>query len=197
MNILLIDDEATLRRTLRTALETMGHQVAEAGTGPRALELCRVFDTPNVRVFSYYLPDGGRWEDWRGEVMARMGEKARRAAQDAVVVAVAAAERRIALVRPRDRHHRVWDAEPAGRELRALTRRQERARLHPVGRERTEALPVEGRELAVPHLHEAAFRVVAAAASVLRARDRDPVLARRCHQARACRPTSLPSISRR
>jgi 3-dehydroshikimate dehydratase len=43
----------------------------------RALELCKVFGTPNVRVFSYYLPDGGRWEDWRSEVMARMGEKAR------------------------------------------------------------------------------------------------------------------------
>jgi sugar phosphate isomerase/epimerase len=43
----------------------------------RALELCKVFGTPNVRVFSYYLPDGGRWEDWRGEVMNRMAEKAR------------------------------------------------------------------------------------------------------------------------
>jgi sugar phosphate isomerase/epimerase len=43
----------------------------------RALELCKVFGTPNVRVFSYYLPEGGRWEDWRGEVMSRMGEKAR------------------------------------------------------------------------------------------------------------------------
>src|SRR5437764_7916556 len=49
------------------------------GRFARALELCKVFDTPNVRVFSYYLPDGGRWEDWRGEVMARMAEKARRA----------------------------------------------------------------------------------------------------------------------
>jgi 3-dehydroshikimate dehydratase len=43
----------------------------------RALELCKIFDTPNIRVFSYYLPDGGRWEDWRDEVMARMDEKAR------------------------------------------------------------------------------------------------------------------------
>jgi sugar phosphate isomerase/epimerase len=43
----------------------------------RALELCKVFGTPNIRVFSYYLPEGGRWEDWRGEVMARMGEKVR------------------------------------------------------------------------------------------------------------------------
>jgi sugar phosphate isomerase/epimerase len=43
----------------------------------RALELCKIFGTPNVRVFSYYLPDGGRWEDWRTEVMGRMAEKVR------------------------------------------------------------------------------------------------------------------------
>lgn len=36
MNVLVIDDEASLRRTLRTALETMGHAVAEAGTGAAA-----------------------------------------------------------------------------------------------------------------------------------------------------------------
>jgi NtrC-family two-component system response regulator AlgB len=46
MNILLIDDEASLRRTLRTALESMGHQVAEAADRARALELLgnRQFD---------------------------------------------------------------------------------------------------------------------------------------------------------
>ncbi len=46
MNILIIDDEASLRRTLRTALETMRHTVAEARDGPQALELIghRTFD---------------------------------------------------------------------------------------------------------------------------------------------------------
>jgi NtrC-family two-component system response regulator AlgB len=39
MNILLIDDEASLRRTLRTALETMGHRITEARDGPEAQEL--------------------------------------------------------------------------------------------------------------------------------------------------------------
>jgi NtrC-family two-component system response regulator AlgB len=39
MNILLIDDELSLRRTMRTALETMGHQVSEAKDGTQALEL--------------------------------------------------------------------------------------------------------------------------------------------------------------
>jgi NtrC-family two-component system response regulator AlgB len=46
MNILLIDDEASLRRTLRTALETMGHHVLQAESGSQALEMLghRLFD---------------------------------------------------------------------------------------------------------------------------------------------------------
>jgi NtrC-family two-component system response regulator AlgB len=36
MDILLIDDETTLRRTLRTTLESMGHAVAEAAGGEEA-----------------------------------------------------------------------------------------------------------------------------------------------------------------
>ena len=44
--ILIIDDEPSLRRTLRTALESMGHQVAEAGGKAQGLELVgqRQFD---------------------------------------------------------------------------------------------------------------------------------------------------------
>src|SRR5437867_3401187 len=38
MNVLIIDDEASLRRTLRIALESMGHAVAEAADSARALE---------------------------------------------------------------------------------------------------------------------------------------------------------------
>jgi NtrC-family two-component system response regulator AlgB len=38
MNLLIIDDEPTLRRTLRTALESMGNAVTEAAAGPAALE---------------------------------------------------------------------------------------------------------------------------------------------------------------
>ena len=45
----------------------------------RAMELCRVFGTPNIRVFSYYKPDGTTWEQWRGEVLNRLTEKVRRA----------------------------------------------------------------------------------------------------------------------
>ena len=41
MTLLLIDDEVSLRRTLRTALESMGHEVAEAATSAQALERVR------------------------------------------------------------------------------------------------------------------------------------------------------------
>ncbi len=41
MNILVVDDEATLRRTIRTTLESQGHTVAEAATGSLAVERVR------------------------------------------------------------------------------------------------------------------------------------------------------------
>ena len=42
----------------------------------RAIELCKVFDTPNIRIFSYYLPEGGGdWDDWRRDVLERMWDK--------------------------------------------------------------------------------------------------------------------------
>jgi two-component system, NtrC family, response regulator AlgB len=39
MNILVIDDDASLRRTLRMSLEVLGHKAAEARDGAQALEL--------------------------------------------------------------------------------------------------------------------------------------------------------------
>lgn len=52
----------------------------------RAVELCKVFGTPNIRVFSYYPP--GEANDWNGvaaewetQVFDRMGQKARLAEQ--------------------------------------------------------------------------------------------------------------------
>ena len=41
----------------------------------RALELCKVFATPNIRIFSYYLPDGEDWDKWRPVVLERMWAK--------------------------------------------------------------------------------------------------------------------------
>lgn len=41
MNILVIDDENILRRTIRTALEIQGHAISEAATGAQAIEQVR------------------------------------------------------------------------------------------------------------------------------------------------------------
>jgi sugar phosphate isomerase/epimerase len=43
----------------------------------RALELCKVFGTSNVRIFSYYLTEHGEWDDWRRDVLDRMWQKVR------------------------------------------------------------------------------------------------------------------------
>jgi sugar phosphate isomerase/epimerase len=41
----------------------------------RAIELCKVFGTRNIRIFSYYLPEHGEWDNWRRDVLDRMWEK--------------------------------------------------------------------------------------------------------------------------
>ncbi len=50
----------------------------------RALELCKVFGTPNMRIFSYYGGEGANWAPWRDEVMRRMSEKVKLAEQAGV-----------------------------------------------------------------------------------------------------------------
>jgi len=47
----------------------------------RAINLCKVFNTPNIRIFSYYLSEGGDWDDWRREVLDRMWQKCALAAK--------------------------------------------------------------------------------------------------------------------
>src|SRR5262249_18829864 len=66
---------------------------------PRAMEPCRVFDTPQIRVFSYYPPrDAPDWEGveprWHKEVFDRMAAKAR-LAEDADLRLVHENEHRI------------------------------------------------------------------------------------------------------
>src|SRR5262249_30245265 len=41
----------------------------------RAIELCKVFNTRNIRIFSYYLPEGDVWDNWRRDVLDRMWDK--------------------------------------------------------------------------------------------------------------------------
>ncbi len=50
----------------------------------RAVELCQVFDTPNIRIFSYYKTPEGEWDDWRREVLDRMWQKVKIAQQAGV-----------------------------------------------------------------------------------------------------------------
>jgi sugar phosphate isomerase/epimerase len=58
----------------------------------RALDLCKVFNTPNIRIFSYYFPDGKHpgpeparaWAPYRDEVMRRMRHKAELSAKAGV-----------------------------------------------------------------------------------------------------------------
>jgi sugar phosphate isomerase/epimerase len=50
----------------------------------RAIELCKVFGTRNIRIFSYYLPEHGEWDNWRRDVMDRMWDKAKLAQQAGV-----------------------------------------------------------------------------------------------------------------
>jgi 3-dehydroshikimate dehydratase len=47
----------------------------------RAIELARVFDTSNIRIFSYYPAAEGDWSRWRNEVIARMETKLQLAAK--------------------------------------------------------------------------------------------------------------------
>ncbi|HZT78916.1 MAG TPA: sugar phosphate isomerase/epimerase family protein [Gemmataceae bacterium] len=50
----------------------------------RAIDLAKLFGTRNIRIFSYYLTEGGDWDDWRREVLDRMWEKVRLAAKHGV-----------------------------------------------------------------------------------------------------------------
>ena len=55
----------------------------------RAIELCKVFGTPNIRVFSYYPPgDADDWngvsESWQHELFRRLEEQVRLASQAGV-----------------------------------------------------------------------------------------------------------------
>ncbi len=53
----------------------------------RAIELAKRLETPNIRIFSYYLPEAGRdWTTWRSEVMARLETKVRLAEKAGLIL---------------------------------------------------------------------------------------------------------------
>jgi sugar phosphate isomerase/epimerase len=54
----------------------------------RAIELCKLFGTPNIRIFSYYPPEksDGNWAPYRNEVMNRMQRKAELAEKNGITL---------------------------------------------------------------------------------------------------------------
>jgi len=52
----------------------------------RALELARLYDTPRIRIFSFYIPPGHDPASHRAEVIARMRELTARAADRGVIL---------------------------------------------------------------------------------------------------------------
>ncbi|MCE9530852.1 MAG: sugar phosphate isomerase/epimerase, partial [Planctomycetes bacterium] len=54
----------------------------------RAIHLCKVFGTPNIRIFSYYPPENfnGDWTPHRDEVIRRMKAKVEIAAKNGVML---------------------------------------------------------------------------------------------------------------
>jgi sugar phosphate isomerase/epimerase len=52
----------------------------------RALELAEFYACPRIRIFSYYIPEGEAPEAYRDEVLRRMAEKARIAADRGVIL---------------------------------------------------------------------------------------------------------------
>ncbi len=52
----------------------------------RALQIARMFDTPYVRIFSYYLPEGDDPARYRDEVMNRMQQLVQAAADEPVTL---------------------------------------------------------------------------------------------------------------
>src|SRR5919199_692020 len=84
-NVLALSDEQV--REFKKLLDGEGFKL-HLDKFKRAAELCGVFGTPNIRVFSYYPPAdkpfAGDWSPYRDEVIRRMRAKAELAAKERV-----------------------------------------------------------------------------------------------------------------
>jgi 3-dehydroshikimate dehydratase len=86
-NVLDLTDQQV--RDLKKILESRGFRLSAIGSPigkvkidqpfephlarfRRAIDLCGVFGTKNIRIFSYYLPERQEWPKWRSEVMDRL-----------------------------------------------------------------------------------------------------------------------------
>jgi CheY-like chemotaxis protein len=55
-NVLIVDDDAGVRETVRATLEEAGHQALEAGDGDEALTMLRASPTPLVALVDLRMP---------------------------------------------------------------------------------------------------------------------------------------------
>src|SRR5262249_44369431 len=65
MQVLIVEDEATLRRILARNLEQRGFEVSEAGSAAEAVGTCTQH-APDVVVLDINLPDASGWDVLRG-----------------------------------------------------------------------------------------------------------------------------------
>jgi len=54
--ILIVDDDAQFRRTLRLALTSLGYQVADAASGTQAMESLKT-SVPDIVLIDWQMPD--------------------------------------------------------------------------------------------------------------------------------------------
>ena len=77
----LLDDEGFGLSAIGSPIGKVPSTSRSAAPGQvrRAIDIAKLFRTPNIRIFSYYPPDnfGGNWAPYRDEVMSRMRQKVR------------------------------------------------------------------------------------------------------------------------
>lgn len=56
MRVLIVDDDASMRALVRKVLETVGHQVLEAGDGRVGMEMALEFQ-PQLMIVDWVMPE--------------------------------------------------------------------------------------------------------------------------------------------
>lgn len=100
-NVLKLTDEEV--QTVKDALDRRGFRISSIGSPigkigiqddfephladfRRALHLANIFEAPYIRLFSFFIPDGSRPEQYRDEVMRRMKALVLEAQQEKVIL---------------------------------------------------------------------------------------------------------------
>jgi DNA-binding response OmpR family regulator len=62
MNALVVDDDARIRRVVRTILEDEGFRVTEAADGSEAIRVASLQPSPDLIVLDVMMPERNGWE---------------------------------------------------------------------------------------------------------------------------------------